>query len=74
MTYPNAHRDDLIRAARSVLNAAPHLATKLTVNENAGTVSDRVTGEVHAFVAPEYSAMGPVEFIGWSQWPRKLAV
>jgi hypothetical protein len=67
-----AHREDLIRAARAVLNVKPSLVGKLTINENAGTVSDRVTGEVHAFVAPEMSAMGPVEFIGWSAWPRKL--
>jgi hypothetical protein len=67
-----AHREDLIRAARAVLSVKPTLVGKLTINENAGTVSDRVTGEVHAFVAPEMSAMGPGEFIGWSAWPRKL--
>lgn len=69
----DAHHEDLVRAARAILNVRPSLVGKLTINDNAGTVSDRVTGELYAFVSPELSAMGPREYIGWSSWPQQIA-
>lgn len=68
----SAHHEDLVRAARAILNKRPSLVGKLSINDAAGTVSDRVTGEVYAFVAPELSNMGPHEYIGWSEWPHKI--
>lgn len=66
------HREDLIRAARTVLTKNPALATHLSINETTGTVSDPRTGEVWAYVAPAFSAMPAEEWNGWREWPVRL--
>lgn len=68
------YREDLRRAATTVLGHHPALACKLTINEASGTVSERVSGEVFAYVSPEFTAMSYAEWMGWRQWPRKIQV
>lgn len=67
------HHTDLVRAAREVLSRHPHLATKLSINEARGTVSEPFSGEVWAYVAPEFTAMTAEELLGWTMWPCKIA-
>jgi hypothetical protein len=70
----NHHRTGLIRASREVLNRHPHLAARLSINEATGTVSEPLTGEVYAYVAPAFTAMSAEELAGWSTWPTRIAV
>ena len=69
-----AHRVDLIRAAREVLKQHPRLATKLSINEATGTVSEPLSGVVYAYVSPAFSAMTPEEWLGWNPWPTEIQV
>ncbi len=68
------HHTDLVRAASEVLNRHPHLAARLSINEARGTVSEPLTGEVYAYVAPAFTAMSAEELAGWSMWPTRIAV
>lgn len=68
------HHTDLVRAAREVLARHPALATKLSINEARGTVSEPISGEVWAYVAPAFTALSEQEWRGWIQWPCKLPV
>jgi len=68
------HREDLIRAARAVLSRQPALATHLSINSDAGTVSDRRDGEVWAYVATDWTAMSPEQVIGLHPWPVQIHV
>lgn len=66
------HREDLIRAARDVLAHHPWLATYLSINEAAGTVSDRRDAKVYAYIAPAWTALSSEELMGWHSWPAPL--
>lgn len=68
------HQQDLVRLAREVLTKHPALATHLSINEDAGTVSDRRTGELWGVVTKEWTAMSADYVKGWSQWPVKIHV
>lgn len=74
MSLANYHREDLIRAARVVLSKRPALATHLSINADAGTVSDKRDGEVWAYVDQAWTAMTPEEVIGFHPWPVRIHV
>lgn len=68
------YREDLRRAGLEALKHRPQHAGYLSVNEMSGTVSDRRTGEVVAYVAPAFTTMTAAEYIGRHEWPARISV
>ena len=70
------HHEDLIRAAREILAQHPAryggLSQTLSINDAAGTVSDRATGELLGYISPAWTSLTAEELLGWHTWPVEI--
>lgn len=80
MSLTLAYHEDLLRIART-LDAKNHGMRQadpcvprlsLSINDAAGTVSDRNTGELLGYVSRDFTAMSAEEFLGWHEWPVSI--
>jgi hypothetical protein len=66
------HHMDLVRLARRILSQHrlryAGMAGALSINDNAGTVSDRQTGALLGYVSPAYTAISIEELTAWWPW------
>jgi hypothetical protein len=67
------HHIDLVAAAREVMGKlGPRQANSISINDAAGTISDRATGELYGYVSPAWTALSAGELLGWHTWPVKI--